>query len=168
MPFQPAVLRALRIPGMVAGISWLVACSNPFGPGSGGVSISVESPGIDHHASRGAVETTLRVTVRNDRDDSIFHNGHCGTSLERERGKEWLSVWVAICTLGTDHPIVEIRPGEEMTTEVRVGGVLGAGVMERWSHPVDGAYRVRLGLRARRGTLPERARVSESFTLRTR
>jgi hypothetical protein len=167
MRFPPPVLRVHRL-GMVAGLSWLVACSNPFGPGSGGVSISVESPGIDHHASHGAVETVLRITVRNDRDDSIFYSGYCGTSLERERGKAWLPVWVAICTLGTDHPTIEIRPGEEVTSEVRVSGVPGAGITDRWSHPVGGTYRVRLGLGDRRGTLPERAQVSESFALRTR
>ena len=117
-------------------------------------------------SQNGSVEGTLAVVIAND-SRSVIYYGPCAEVLEQEMDEDWEVVWSMVCSLVLPDPL-QIAPGESASIEVEIRATLGHSVSSGWRQPVEGRYRLTLGLGSDAGPLSREFLTSNSFRISAR
>jgi hypothetical protein len=144
-------------------IASLAACGDStLAPSGDDVRVSVAEEDAALAEQAWGVSGTITVRVAKDLPVRILRPTGCGASLERQVGGAWVEVWVVSCIL-VQLPPEWIEAGETAAVDVPVFATLDDDPTDRWTRPLEGAYRVRLILPTTHARALERV-TSNPFT----
>jgi len=148
------------IAGTVGSLS-SVGCSAPTDPDPIELDVVVvDSATVEVDLNR--VSGSVFARIRNVTQTPIWYN-QCNVEVQREADGAWVTVWSQMCLLA-HRELPEIPPGEELAVRIQLHGSVGDdGLFPRWPDPIEGVYRLRVGILRPPGVLPEGALTSRPF-----
>jgi hypothetical protein len=156
-------LSALRVVALVT-FTALGACSHINQP-EGSARVLVADAVAQFDASTRWVGVLLDLTIQNTGTSSVWYLA-CDNHLQRILAADTVAVWSSVCPAGSGE--VEISPGGEYASVLRVTAQLGAGISELWEAPIAGDYRLGVNLRGRQALLPSSSLFSDVFRIEPR